>query len=424
MKAFISLLLYRVVFLLLLPVLLVALLIRSKNHPEYRQRLGERLGFIDNKFNKNGIVLHAASVGEVLALKAFVEKVLKRFPELPLTITTFTPTGSAQVKKLFGDRVQHCYLPIDSIFCTHLFLARLSPKVMVFMETEIWPNLIAQSKSRGAKLLLINGRLSNKSVKSYAKLSALITPALNAFNKVLTQSEVNHDNFLSLGCNEELCELVGNLKFDIAVNNDVLDKKNELSQYVPSDRKLWVVASTHQGDESIALNAFKALNKEYPELLLVIVPRHPERFNDIAELSQSFGYATQKRSSNTPIDNNTSVWVLDSLGELMAMCALAHIVTMGGSFSNIGGHNPLEPALFKKPVIVGNDMSNFTEIMQQLLANNGVIQIADANLLSETVASLYNNTQQLNSVGENAYAVVLQNQGASDKTLAHLAALL
>lgn len=423
MKYVLSLFLYRVLFLVLLPLLLLALLLRSKNHPEYRRRLSERLGFIKNSFNKNGIVVHAASVGEVIALKSFIEKILVAHPETPLTITTFTPTGSAQVSKLFGDRVQHCYLPIDSIVCTHLFLARLKPKVMVFMETELWPSLIAQCKSRGAKLLLINGRLSDKSVNSYSKLKWLITPSLNAFDQILTQSQVNQKNFLQLGCDENRCEMLGNLKFDISVNDTVLNKKDELAQYINDDRKLWVVASTHQGDEAIVLKAFKQLSVIHPTLLLVIVPRHPERFDEVAELCLEQGFVTQKRSANKSVDTDTSVWVLDTLGELMPMCALASIVTMGGSFSAIGGHNPLEPALFKKPVVVGCNMSNFTDIMQQLIDAQGVIQLGKLNEsseLSDAVTSLLIDEKERNRVGENAYKVVLKNQGASDRTLAHL----
>jgi len=429
-KYLLSLFLYRVLFLVLLPVLLVALLVRSKNHPEYRHRLGERLGFISTKFRKNGVVVHAASVGEVIALKPFIEKILLTQPETPLTITTFTPTGSAQVIKLFGDRVQHCYLPIDSLICSTLFLSRLSPKVMVFMETELWPNLIAQCKSRGIKLLLINGRLSEKSVKSYRKIHWLITPSLNAFDQILTQSQENQNNFIALGGEPSKCEMSGNLKFDISVSDSVLQKKDELSYFINDDRLVWVVASTHIGDEAIALHAFKQIKENYPTLLLVIVPRHPERFSDVAELSKAQGFNTQQRSDNQPVEDNTSVWILDTLGELLPMCALADIVTMGGSFSDIGGHNPLEPALFKKPVIVGNNMSNFTEIMQQMLSANAVIQLgAEVNVnyvkpLSDMTDELLSDSDKRTTLGEKAYDVVLQNQGASDRTLAHLIKLL
>lgn len=439
MKYFLSLLFYRVLFIVLLPLLLLFLIIRSKNHPEYRQRLLERLGFISSNMKKEGIIVHAASVGEVIALKAFIEKLLVSYPNIPITVTTFTPTGSAQVKKLFANRVQHCYLPIDSWLCTWFFLSSLKPKAMIFMETELWPNLIAQCKSRHIKLLLVNGRLSTKSMNSYQKLQWLIKPTLNAFDKILTQSQVNQDNFVALGGNELRCELSGNLKFDISVNPNVIKKQAELAKYIEQPRKLWVIASTHKGDEALILKSFKELYKQHTDLLLVIVPRHPERFNEVAELCIKEGFTTTKRSECTPVNSSTHVWILDTLGELMPMCALASVVTMGGSFSDIGGHNPLEPALFKKPVIVGSNMSNFTEVMEQLSKAQGIIQLSNSQpnnaqlnnaqlnnveQLTNTMAELLQNETQQSTLGENAYKVVLQNQGASDKSLKHLALLL
>jgi len=430
-KYFLSLAFYRVLLFLLLPILILVLVVRSKNHSEYRQRLSERLGFVDKSLKQQGIVVHAASVGEVIALKTFIEKLLISQPNTPITITTFTPTGSAQVKKLFADNVQHCYLPIDCFVCTWLFMYRLKPKVMVFMETEIWPNLIAQCHTRQCKLLLINGRLSAKSMKSYKKISGLISPSLQAFDQILTQSQVNQDNFIALGGSVLNCELSGNVKFDISITPSIINKQAELQQLIIGERKLWVIASTHAGDEQLILNSFKHLYKQHPELLLVIVPRHPERFNEVAKLCIKQGFNTCKRSENRPVDLNKHVWVLDTLGELMPMCALATIVTIGGSFSQIGGHNPLEPALFKKPVIVGADMKNFTEVMQQLTTANGVIQLNNetdlinlAKVLTKRVDELLINKNKRTTLGENAYQVVLQNQGASDRTLAHLESIL
>lgn len=426
-KYFLSLLLYRVVFLLLLPLVLLILVIRSKNHPEYRQRLFERLGFIDKNLGKGGIVVHAASVGEVIALKAFIEKLLASQPDLPITITTFTPTGSTQVKKLFSGKVQHTYLPIDSFICTWLFLSRLKPKAMVFMETELWPNLISQCSNKKIRLLLVNGRLSKSSMRSYKKIAWLISPSLQAFDQILTQSQLNQNHFNELGGESLTCELSGNLKFDISVTPSIVKKQVELSQFVEGTRSLWVVASTHPGDEALTLKVFKRVYQQYPELLLVIVPRHPERFNEVTELSIKAGFSTCKRSDNKQVDTATNVWVLDTLGELMPMCAAADIVTMGGSFSHIGGHNPLEPALFKKPIIVGPDMNNFTEVMEQLTQAKGIIQLNvnnDEDEFTRVFTSLLLDNNKKVELGENAYDVVLQNQGASDRSLAHLNRLL
>jgi 3-deoxy-D-manno-octulosonic-acid transferase len=378
--------------------------------------------------------VHAASVGEVIALKSFIEALLTAYPQTPITITTFTPTGSDQVIKLFGDKVQHGYLPLDIYPCTQLFLQRLQPKLVIFMETELWPNLVAQCVSKNIKLLLINGRLSKKSLKSYQKINALITPCLNSFDKILTQSQENLKHFIQLGADANRCLNSGNLKFDISINADVQNKQAELSQLFVSTegtkdsikRKIWLIASTHEGDEIIALNAFQEILKEYPLLLLVIVPRHPERFEQVAKLCHQQGFSIARRSEQTLVTEQ-KVWLLDSLGELMAGFALSDIVTMGGSFSDIGGHNPLEPALFQKPVIVGSDMSNFSEIMQQLRSEEALIQLTidkPEKQLSSAVLSLLKQPEQQITLGEKAHNVVLKNQGASKMTLAQVQTLL
>ena len=428
-----ALLIYRVILLLLMPILLLALLFRSISNPQYRQRLSERLGFFPShsspKFhNKNGIVVHAASVGEVIALTPFVEQLLQQYPNLPITVTTFTPTGSAQVKKQFGTRVQHAFLPLDILPCTQLFLARLQPKLMIFMETELWPNLISLCASKKIKLLLINGRLSANSMKNYQKISALIKPTLNHFDKILCQSQDNLSNFLQLGADANRCEVSGNLKFDISINTKTREKQTTLLELLPTNRPVWLVASTHQGDEEIALMAFEIIKKLFPQLLLVLVPRHPERFSSVAKLCINQGYSLAKRSDNTQVTKQ-NIWLLDTLGELMAAYALADIVTMGGSFSHIGGHNPLEPALFKKPIIVGSDMNNFVEVLMQLKQNQGIIELSSTEndnyqQLAQTVINLLEDEEAAILLGSRAHKVVLKNQGASLRTLAQVQELL
>ncbi|PCI54555.1 MAG: 3-deoxy-D-manno-octulosonic acid transferase [Gammaproteobacteria bacterium] len=425
-----ALLIYRIVLLLFLPLVLLALLFRSISNPQYRQRLSERLGFIPKPYKKNGIIVHAASVGEVIALTPFIEQLLQTYPQLPITLTTFTPTGSAQVKKQFSSRVQHCFLPLDILPCTQVFLTRLQPKLMIFMETELWPNLINQCAKKQIKLLLINGRLSAKSMKNYKKISPLITPTLNRFDKILCQSQDNLTNFIQLGANNEHCFVSGNLKFDISINTNILDKQAQLTKLLPKHRQLWLVASTHPGDEKIALTAFKQVKTLFPTLLLVLVPRHPERFNSVEKLCSSDGFSLVKRSENTPIESQ-DIWLLDTLGELMAAYSLADIVTMGGSFSQIGGHNPLEPALFKKPIIVGSDMSNFTEVLKQLKQLQGIIQLpvsytstGQASQLAEMVIKLLQDTPKAALLGKQAHQVVMNNQGASDRTMSQVQELI
>ena len=428
-KFFISLFLYRVIFLLLLPLLIILLLVRSKNAPAYRKRLAERLGLslFLTPWKKQGLVIHAASVGEVIAIKALVEKYLSAFPDTPLTITTFTPTGSDQVTKLFGNRVQHCYLPIDNVFSTYFFLKAVQPKAMVFMETELWPNLLSQCAKRRIKLLLINGRLSEKSLRQYKKLSGLMAPSLNLFNQILTQSEDNLRHFQSLGAHSSLCHNTGNLKYDISITPEITLKQQALAQSIETERLMWVVASTHQGDEALALKAFKLIYADNPNALLVLIPRHPERFDSVATLCEEADFSLSRRSLNEKVNASTGVWLIDTLGELLPVCALSNVVTMGGSFSHIGGHNPLEPALFKKPIIVGPNMSNFKEVLAQLVQVDGIIQVSqqeDMHLALYKAVSLQLALGDDQTLGENAYNVVLSNQGASDKTLTVISNLL
>ncbi len=428
MRNFLALFLYRLLFLLLTPILLIVLLIRSINHSEYRQRLTERLGLLSKKLKTGGIVVHAASVGEVIALKPFITQLIAQHPNTAITVTTFTPTGSAQVSKLFGKQVQHCYLPLDNIISTQLFLQRLKPQAMVFMETELWPNLIAQCQAKNTKLLLVNGRLSDKSMGSYQKLHWLITPAIQRFDSILTQSQVNQGNYLAMGASTDRCQLSGNLKFDISLNADVAAKQTELANLIIEKRNIWLIASTHPGDEALALKAFELVKQQDSSALLIIVPRHPERFEQVAKLAEDAGNQVLKRSQKQAVTLNTNVWIIDTLGELLAACALADVVTMGGSFNEIGGHNPLEPALFHKPVIVGPNMSNFKEILLQLISAQAIVQIAENDAMPQTLATevlrLLSDNTAAQLLGKNAYQVVQANQGATQRSLTALQNLL
>lgn len=433
MKYFLALFIYRLLLLLLSPLLVIVLFLRSRSNTAYRQRLAERFGFIKQNFQTHGIIIHAASVGEVLALKRLVEKLLQQSPNMPITFTTFTPTGSEQVAKLFGDRVQHCYLPLDICFSTWLFLQKLKPKMIIFMETEIWPNLVAQAKNKKIKMLIINGRISSASINQYKKLRWLIAPCLNRLDNILSQSSDNNKNFIEIGANSNICQLSGNIKYDMEHSTGLTVKQQELSALLPDNKKLWVVASTHAGDEDIALTAYTALLNTYPDLLLVIVPRHPERFSEAYALATKYGFITEKRSTKLKVDNEQQVWIVDSLGELMALYSLADIVTMGGSFSAVQGHNPLEPAWFKKPIIVGPNMANFSDIMSQMLATNALIQLSqskpnnienNAHLLTEAMSNILNDGEYAASLGNNAYHVVMNNQGAVNKTLTTINRLL
>ena len=424
----VALLLYRLVFFFFTPIILLLLIFRSKKNSAYRKRLLERLGFTAAALKKNSIVIHAASVGEVIAIKSFVEQLLSQYPHKLVTITTFTPTGSAQVKKLFAERVQHCYLPLDNFFSTLLFLRRIKPQALVFMETELWPNLLAQCAKKKLPLLLINARLSAKSCRNYQKIHWLMTPRLQNFDHVLCQSEEHQQNFIKLGAIPQNCTVSGNIKYDISITSTIENKAKELANYLPVTREVWLVASTHLGDDEIAINTFIKLKQQHPTLLLILVPRHPERFAQVASLCRQNNLNIVCRSEDRLIEQDSEIWLLDSLGELTAAYSLASVVTVAGSFSTIGGHNPLEATLFKKPIVVGADMHNFTDVLMQLLHNNAIVQLSEnTNIeqqLSQEVSRLLSEKDYAQQLGNNAHQVMLGNQGASSHSVEKLLALV
>jgi 3-deoxy-D-manno-octulosonic-acid transferase len=266
-------------------------------------------------------------------------------------------------------------------------------------------------------------------MQNYKKLNSLIKPTLQAFDSILTQSKENFDNFIELGANEATCSISGNLKFDMKVDAALAEKQVQLQSLLPQNRPILLLASSHQGDEQMMITALKSILTKQPDVLLVIVPRHPERFEQVEDLCLKQGLTLTKRSHNTLVSTE-NIWLLDTLGELMPALACVSVVIMGGSFSSIGGHNPLEPALFSKPIVVGNDMSNFREVTQQLLAENGIIQINHLNnvsehtLLTETLLNLLKDTKQQSALGENALKVVKCNQGATQNTINTALAIL
>jgi 3-deoxy-D-manno-octulosonic-acid transferase len=429
--ASIALLLYRMSVILLTPMLLLLLLLRSRSQVAYRHRLPERFGWLTSRFVPGGIVIHAASVGEVIALRAFIEQCLQHFPQLMITVTTFTPTGSRQVQQLFAHalaqgQLQHCYLPLDIWCCSALFLNKLKPKALVLMETELWPNLIAQCQHRAIPLMLVNGRLSDTSVRQYQYLSWLINPAIAKFNAILAQSEQHRQRFLALGAPPAHCVNAGNLKYDIALTSALKQQCSALQQHIAANTVIWLVASTHEGDEAIVLAAFTEIKRQYPELLLLLVPRHPERFEHCYTLAQQAGFSVQRRTEHNMLRAKTDVWLLDTLGELSAAYGLAQVVTIGGSFNEVGGHNPLEPALWQKAIIVGSQMANFAEVQHQLLAAHAIKQLAADNpaSLAKAVLELLSDEQQRAELGANAYQVVQANQGACARSISILTKLI
>ena len=421
---------YQTLSTLLLPVIVLALLLRARTQSAYGKRIGERLGYCPKpctkaKPLKGSIVIHGASLGEISALKPFIEQVIEYFPQHLITVTSFTPAGSSQIQKLFGLRVNHAYLPIDNPLCNSLFLSRLKPNAMVFMETELWPSLIAQAHKRNIKLLLINARLSPKSVRRYKKINLLIQPALQRFNRVLTQSDDNKARFLQLGAQVKSTLTTGNLKYDLQASDKTYALIHQLKQAI-NNRPIWVVGSSHQDEEALILSAFNQVRLQHPNVLLVLAPRHSERFEPIAVQLQNQGLNFVKRSQPQTPNNSTHVWLIDTIGELLAFYGVATVCTVAGSFGKTGGHNPLEPALFSKAATLGPNMQNAEQLTAQLLAANGIIQQQNSNsqTLANHIIRLLNAPKEREILGNNAHALLQTNQGATQKALQALIELM
>ncbi len=352
---------------LLLPLVLLRLLFKSRHNKGYHLRIRERLGKVPaDVLGKNIIWLHAVSVGETIAAKPLVDRLLKDYPQHSLLITSTTPTGSATVNKLFAKRVLHSYFPYDLPSLVGRFIATVKPQLLIIVETEIWPNLYASCANKNIPILLVNARLSKKSTQQYLRIKSLVSETLSYATLIAVRSEEDRQHFLSLGASVKQLELTGNIKFDIILEKTILTQGQLLRTQWGIERPVWVAASTHAGEDEILLAIFQQLKQRFPTLLLIIVPRHPERFNSVEKLLSTSPYLIQKRSDNKPFLYNTDIILGDSMGEMLLWYAATDIAFIGGSLVKTGGHNPLEATALGVPVVSGHFIFNFNDIYPPL----------------------------------------------------------
>ncbi|AHG86866.1 3-deoxy-D-manno-octulosonic-acid transferase [Bibersteinia trehalosi USDA-ARS-USMARC-190] len=416
---------YTVLIHLIQPLLLLMMYKRSLKQPEYRQRLSERYGIYNDLVQPKpqGIVIHAASVGEVIAATPLIKHLQKNYPRLPITVTTVTPTGSARVKAAFGDRVSHFYLPYDLPFAIRRFIRFVQPKLFIVIETELWPNLIRQMRLSKIPFIIANARLSPRSAKRYGWIRSSVENMLAEIELILAQDSVSAERYISLGFPAERLINTGNLKYDLVINDKQRQKVRDTAIKLNiTHRPVWIAASTHEGEERIILEAHIKLLKKYPDLLLILVPRHPERFDSVELLVQKMNLAYIKRSSHLPIMGNTPVLLGDTMGEMMILYGLAQIAFVGGSLVKHGGHNPLEPIAFELPVISGQHTFNFPEVFSKLREMNGVIEIqSNCDSLVEAVDYLLEHHENGKKISQAGFAVLQENQGALQRHLDLLA---
>lgn len=364
----------------------------------------------------DGILIHAVSVGEVVAAIPLIKALQKQYPLLPLTITTITPTGSQRVQQTFGDSVAHIYLPYDLSFAINSLLNNTTPKAVIIMETEIWPNLITNCRRRNIPVIIANGRISDPSVVGYKKIRWFITPILQQLSCVAAQSRMDGERFITLGLPKESLQIAGNLKFDVQANTQQQTAGHALKAQL-TNRLVFVAASTHNGEEEQVLAAFKQIRGQVPQALLILIPRHPDRFAEVAELLKQQQINFVRRSENAVCASDITVLLGDSMGEMTMYYAMADLVFMGGSLIPIGGHNLLEPAALGVPSITGPNVHNFREITQLLQNAAAVWMVQNTDELAAKAIELLKNPELRKQMGVAALQTVESNKGALNKLM-------
>ena len=417
--------LYSVLFHLALPLVAVRLFWRARRAPAYSRRIGERFAVGLPTFQTGGIWVHAVSVGESIAAAPMIRELKARYPQLPITVTCMTPTGSERIRALFGDSVQHCYLPYDLPWAAARFLARVQPRLAVVMETELWPNHIHQCARRSIPVALANARLSERSATGYARFSGLTAPMLAELSLIAAQTEAEAARFRQLGARSAAVEVTGSIKFDLKVDPLLSERAAQLrQQWNAQPRPVWIAASTHTGEDEIILAAHRQLLELHPDALLILVPRHPERFGSVAELCRRQGFTTIRRSLDESPAPGTQVLLGDTMGELLFLFALADVAFVGGSLVPTGGHNLLEPAALGKPVVTGPHLFNFLDIAAQLRDAGALVEVASAPELAASVGEFWNDAARTERARNAGFAVLKNNQGALERLLAALERLL
>lgn len=412
---------YTAIFYLLIPFILFRLLWRSIKAPYYRLRWRERFACYDRYFPQNVVWFHAVSVGEVEAVFPLVRRLQKQFPKATLLITTTTPTGSARVRAVLGKSVEHVYLPYDMPDAVWRFMRCFKPVLAVIMETELWPNLFAYCGINNIPLYVINARLSEKSARGYRKLPSLIYPLLRNVKQVAAQTQEDANRFIAIGAKPEQVVTAGNIKFDIEIPEEVICEGKQLKTTLFKGRFVWLTASTHKGEEQIFLAAYKVLKLKIPALLLLIVPRHPERFSEVRALCSQNNLAVVTRTSKQPCNQDTDVYLGDTMGELKMLYATADVAFVAGSMVPVGGHNLLEAAAIGVPVLFGPYMTNFNEIANKVQAHKAAIQCHDKEAIVEAIQSVYSDSSYRNLLVDNGRAFLQTNRGAIEKLYEMLA---
>lgn len=410
--------LYSVALYLLAPVTIYHLIWRGFRHNEYFHRWAERYAVYppERVQPAETVWVHAVSVGEVNAAAPLVNALRREHPGLRLLVTTITPTGSERVRALWGDGVEHVYLPYDLSGAVARFLAHFRPRLALILETELWPNLLFGCREHGVPVYVLNARLSARSLRGYRVLAPLISRALRTVRHVAAQSHADATRFVRLGAPRARVSDVGNLKYEMGIAPGADALAREFAARAGT-RPAWIAASTHEGEEAAVVALHARLRERHPGLLLLWAPRHPERFRAVAQLAVEAGWRTATRKLTHWPDAADEVFVIDTLGELTAFYACAHVAFVGGSLQPVGGHNLLEPAAVGTPVVTGPHLHNFTEIARRLREAGALCVEADATAVGDALDRLLGDAQARAAMAAAGAALVAEGRGALARTL-------
>jgi 3-deoxy-D-manno-octulosonic-acid transferase len=399
------------------PLIFLKLLWRSRKAPAYRQRWAERIASFETPELKDKVIwIHTVSVGEFIAAKTLVSHFAEK-DDTSVVVTTTTPTGSEQVKKAFADKVFHVYCPYDAPAFVRRFLNRVKPTCAVLMETELWPNIVHQCSEKGIPVVLANGRMSEKSARAYQKFAGLTAEMLSKLSAAAVQNEDDALRFRELGLSESQLTITGSVKFDLNISEDVREAAQVLKRQLNENGQapIWIAASTHKGEDEIILNAYTRIKARHPKLKLLLVPRHPERFDSVFQLCRATGFQTLRRSEGSLTD--VEILLCDTMGELLTLLGAADYAFIGGSLVNTGGHNYIEPAAWGLPILSGPSTFNFRKIARQLEECGGLQICSGAAAIDAALSAFIESPDTASKSGAAAKALADENRGALERLI-------
>lgn len=408
---------YRLLLLLALPAIVARLYWRGRKAPAYKLRRSERFGSVPAAVAKHahgGVWIHAVSAGETIAIAPVIIRLLDQHPRLPVLVTTMTPTGSEQVQRLLGDRVEHCYAPYDLDFAVERFLSAVQPKLALFVETELWPVWLRRLERMGTPAMLINARLSERSMQGYQRVSALTRPMLDRLTVIACQYPAHAQRFSELGVAEDRLRTLGSVKFDVELPDNLEERLEHWRQaFGLAERPVWLAASTHAGEDEIALAAHQRVLRLQPDAVLILVPRHPERFEAVAELAgpQARRLSQIDEASQNP--EEASVIVGDTMGDVSALLGLSSIAFVGGSLVSSGGHNPVEAAIHGQSILMGPHRFNFEQVCEYFAEAGCLHLVEGADGIAGQVLRCFRSTEYQLEQAQIARQIVSENRGAT-----------